>query len=643
MLAVFMAAGAMAAEAAVPKVREERPRVFLRAKTWDGPSVEKIKSWMGRPEYECRIERLKDRGIGLALYWLVTGDEAAGKEAIERNKRVDLSIGGSPSYSAPEAQIAAALYDWLRHHPGFDEESRKKRVTEMEASGDHYMAYLADKNTATPFYCRISAALGGLTAIGLALHGDSPKADGYVQFAARFLREKMGTIRQVEDGATADGMYGYFHQAMDLACTAAAFRSATDWDAAQWIQANQGDWLQRQLLWQIRATYPNGQFIMEGDISGDTDHTQYRRQIDAITGMYRNGFGRTWADGMQKRWGMSGPKGSRLDYHREYVWQFFVFNDPEVQAKSLDGLPLFDVFSPKLHGFACWRDSWKDDATIIHFKCGDTVSHHGTYDQGKFTIYRKGHLAIKDGGYLGGYKSSQHLYYKSAWSANVVIFDHPQTHGWQPLVDMDGPQTWTEWKAKRDASYKHPATGVILANESNEKYARVLGDLSGSTHPTGSSWQRELVFLSGKYLLVLDRVKPGPEVKTRWLLHSVNAPRIEAEKGLAVMDNGESRLFCRTLLPEKARLLNGGEAGRKWIHKTRSGEVKSWEAKPGDSVGRLDVVPPDEGAECVYLNVLYPTDTGTAAMPECAVEKKGEDLVVKVGETAHTFAGPKPK
>jgi len=37
---------------ALPKVREERPRLFVRAKAWDGPSVEKIKTWMDRPEYK---------------------------------------------------------------------------------------------------------------------------------------------------------------------------------------------------------------------------------------------------------------------------------------------------------------------------------------------------------------------------------------------------------------------------------------------------------------------------------------------------------------------------------------------------------------------------------------------------------------
>jgi hypothetical protein len=53
--------------------------------------------------------------------------------------------------------------------------------------------------------------------------------------------------------------------------------------------------------------------------------------------------------------------------------------------------------------------------------------------------------------------------------------------------------------------------------------------------------------------------------------------------------------------------------------------------------GRLDVVPPDEGAECVYLHVLFPTDAGTAAMPECSVKKDGDNYTVKVAELEYTF------
>ena len=55
-------AGAVWADAAEPAtqphVRPDRPRLFLRAKAWDGPSVEKIKQWMDRPEYKAHWDKV---------------------------------------------------------------------------------------------------------------------------------------------------------------------------------------------------------------------------------------------------------------------------------------------------------------------------------------------------------------------------------------------------------------------------------------------------------------------------------------------------------------------------------------------------------------------------------------------------------
>lgn len=49
------------------------------------------------------------------------------------------------------------------------------------------------------------------------------------------------------------------------------------------------------------------------------------------------------------------------------------------------------------------------------------------------------------------------------------------------------------------------------------------------------------------------------------------------------------------------------------------------------------MIPPDEGAPCVYLHVLYPADTGTNTMPACSVTTSGANLVVKVGALSYTF------
>ncbi|MHC4917469.1 MAG: hypothetical protein ACYTGB_18480, partial [Planctomycetota bacterium] len=611
-LLVGCAAG-RAGEGGAPSVRAERPRIWFRAKAWSGPSVEKLREWMKTDEYKLRARKLEREHAGTiaqAVLYL-SGDEAAGKRAVERFKKFTIK-GSSPSYSGIEAQKCAAVYDWLRAHPDFDEDSRKAKVAHMEQWADKYMAYLKGGGP-TPFYSRISGAIAGLTVMGLALHGDSPKAEGYVRYAHYYLREKIGTIREMEDGATGGGTYGYSHEFTDLANMVAAWRSASDWDAAKWIAEHQGDWLRRQAKFQMWTTYPDSHIVKEGDLwdGAMQDNNQYRNHIDAIAGMYDDGLIRSWALDMARRWPKSKWDDIPWDYHTTYAWQFFVFNSPELKAEPLEKLGRGDVFSPKLHGYVCWRSSWKDDAAHVFFRCGETVDHHGTWDQGKFMIFKHAPLAIKNGAYTGGYMGKMHRYFKSPWSANCVVFSGEKFGGWQPRIDFDGTPSWKEWKAARDRRYKRPPTGVLLAHEVKEEYARALGDLSGSCKG-GSTWKREMVFLGYKYVLVLDRVKAAAGQKHRWLLHSITPPEVEGS--LVTIENGKGRLFCKTLLPEKHVLADNSGPGKEFLHLGETGGERTLKyakflppkAKPSWRMGqgRVDVTPAADSPECVYLHVL---------------------------------------
>ncbi len=635
-----MVVGLLAAQAfggGIPEVRKERPRLFWRTKTWDGPSVERIKTWLERPEYKARMDRLKGKGMLDAMRYRLLGDEEAGRRAVQWLKSLKVPTGkpkDSPSLTGMAAVKKAAVYDWMRDHPDFDEEGRRAAIAHFEWWGDYFHRYLPG---CVPFYSRNSGATAGLTAVGLALHGDSQKAQKYLSKAFVYLRENLGTIREAEDGATGGGTYAHTYQFIDCANTIALWRSATDWDAAEWIKTDQGNWLERQMLYQIWTTYPNGWFWKEGDIWGNHYRDKYEHAIPvaAVAGMYRNGLGRTHAENIRKRWGSSA-------YYRDRVAWFFLYNDPAIKAEPLSRLGHGDVFSPNLHGAVCWRSSWDAHGACVIFKTGDNVDHHGTWDTGKFSIFKHTPLAIKNGYYQDGYKSARHMYYRSPWSANVVVFDG-ENHGWQQgMPDLDNYTSWKTWKAKRD-TLKHPVSGKLLKNEVNDAYARALADLSGSTYPTGSSWTRELMFLGYRYLLVLDRVKPGAGTKTRWLLHSINEPAIDVSGRVATIDNGNGRLFCRSLLPEKAEMIKVGGKARAFVHKDRSGKEISWPYAKGGrpsqrlGAGRLDVVPRDETAEQVYLHVLYPTDTGTSAMPPCSVKKVGDAYAVKVGALTYTF------
>ncbi|MCG3180417.1 MAG: hypothetical protein BIFFINMI_02778 [Phycisphaerae bacterium] len=638
---LLVAIWACPAMAGVPAVHAPRPRIWLRDQAWSGPTWASIKANLDRPDYKARLPRLGATPIGKAMLYKLTGDRAAGEAAVAWMTRVKFQNDDSPSYTGIEAERLAAMHDWLHDDAIYPEAARKKVVALLEEQGDYYVKYLG-KGGPTPFYSRIPGAVAGLTLIGLTLSGDSPKADGFIAFARDFLVNDYGTIRQMEDGAACGGGYSFHHMFTDCANLVAAWRSATDWDAADWIVTNQGDWLRRQMMFHIWSSNPKGWLYKDGDIWGAkaSDKTQFLMHIATISGIYRDGFGRSYLDLSAKRWGTG-------DFHPEYLWEWFLFNDPTIPAKPLSDLGRMAVFSPKLHGIVTMRSGWDDDATVIHFSCGETVNHHATWDQGKFTIFKHEPLAIKNGGYLGGYMGLMHLYYKSPWSANCMVLTGSKAFGWQPRIDFDGFQSWTAWKAERDRRYKRPPTGVLLASESNDDYARVLGDMTGAW-PEGTSWTREMVFLGYKYLLVLDRVKAPAEFQSQWLLHSVKPPTLAGD--LVRIDNGQGRLFSRTLLPADAKVIDRSGKGNEYRHVDSKGVDRTIATADGHhdkfnpaktpaefqlGEGRVDVQAP--AGDAIYLHVVYPADAGVDTMPATSVRQAADAITVTVGDLSYTF------
>ena len=178
---LVLAGGTVAARTeALPKVRQERPRLFVRAKAWNGPSVERIKGWASRPEYKRPLGMIST--CGNSIRYLILADKEAGRKVVAHLSSLKVPTkAGSPSYDGIEVTETALAYDWLRNHPEFKEDGRKRAIAHLEWWGDHFKRYL--NPGVVPFYSRNNGALSGLTAAALALHGDSPRAQGYLEHA----------------------------------------------------------------------------------------------------------------------------------------------------------------------------------------------------------------------------------------------------------------------------------------------------------------------------------------------------------------------------------------------------------------------------------------------------------------------------
>ncbi len=580
------------AEAALGfKVRKERPRIWIRKDDWEGPSTSKLKRWLQLPEYQ-------KRGAGgmAVLQYLANGDVAAGGKALGWLCKRKIT-GTSPSYTGAKAQQMAAYYDWLRNHPDFTAEKRKPVVAHLEESGDYFLKYVSGRGTAM-YYSRYPGAIGGLCVIGLALYGDSPKAEKYIAGGYKALRE-YGLARQYEGGSSAGGTYSIHHAFPDLARAVFAFESATDAGLAKHIREKQGNWLERQLLWQIWSTLPDGYFVKEGDLWQQPDKKQTRIQIDVVTGLLGNGFGRSHADLMYKRWG-------RADYHPYYVWNFFVFNNPDVKSRPLKELGKAELFGRDSHGYVIFRDGWGPGDTHIFFRCGEGLDIHSNRGAGSIDIYRHSTLAQRaNKDYPKDGKDDRIQF------CNAMVFndhDHKKTEMKNDVI-LDFA-AFLKRKKSRNVEL-----ASILDYEVKNEYARVKGDITAAVKQDCKSWTRELVYLGYKYLLVLDRVETQDiPVVQKWQMHFVGETKVDG--ALAVSTAGKGRLFCKTLLPKDA-VISAEKVGKYHRHVVQ---------RKGEAQGKS-----------VFLHVLYPTEATTAKMPACSVEQQGANLLVKVGELSYTF------
>ena len=573
------------------KVQAERPRIWIRAAEWQGPSVPKLKKWFTLPEYVKRgVARHKD------LQYVVNGDAAAGAGAVEQLCKMGIG-GGSPSYTGARAQHMAARYDWLRNHPAFTAEKRKAVVAKLEKTGDYYLRYVTGAG-APIYYSRYPGAIGGLCVIGLALHGDSRRAEAYIAGGYKAFVE-YGKARQYEDGATAGGTYSIHHAFPALARAAIAFESATDADLLKLVKETQGNWLERQLLWQIWETRPNGYFVKEGDLWQQPDSRQTKFQIDQLTHILNNGYGRAHADLMVKRWGTR-------DYHPTYVWEFFVFNHPEIKPTPLDGLGKAALFGRDSHGYVFFRSGWGMGDTYIFFRCGEGLDVHSNRGAGGFDIFRHRTLAERANKDYPKDGRDDHIKY-----SNAMVFnghDHRKTE-----MKTDIPVDFAGFLARKKR--RNVDLASIVDYEVKDEYARVKGDLSAAVKRDCESWTRELVFLGDKYLLVLDRVKTKPiPVTQKWQLHFCAKPTVDGQTASAVV--GEGKLFCRTLLPGDA-VISGEPVGKYYRHIV----------SPKD----------DRQQTATYLHVLYPTEAAVAVMPETTCKEVGGKLTVTVGGLSYTF------
>lgn len=232
---------------------------------------------------------------------------------------------------------------------------RRTTIEKIEQAADAAVAHVRG-GRAPFFYSRTPGALAGVCVAGLALDGVSNKAEGYLQTFREFgVGEYFKAYRWV-DGAATGATYTLYYTYVDLPSICAAWWSATDRNPADWIQTEQGDWLDgivRFYLWYMRPGFAFTDINDQYRGNWQT-HDQFCQGLDVASYVTRNGYGRTWS----RRW--AGRLGPAL-YHPEYGHNL-IFRDTALASKQLTDLPLAELFGRESCGYGFFRSEWPGHA-----------------------------------------------------------------------------------------------------------------------------------------------------------------------------------------------------------------------------------------------------------------------------------------
>jgi hypothetical protein len=252
-------------------------------------------------------------------------------------------------------------------------------------------------------------------------------------------------------------------------------------------------------------------------------------------------------------------------------------------------------------GMLVARSDWTPDATYVSFKAGDNYWSHTHLDQGAFTVYRNGALAIDSGAYSGGnaYGSDHHMNYAyQSIAHNTITVRDPEDTSPAPREDEpprvianDGGQRrigsgWgieaapldlAEWQEKYDIYH----TGKMDKVFTGKDLAVAVADLTPaytnnqSGKDTFSHRTRRVEHFTRTFgfdlvsgaIVIFDRVKSSKQAfRKRWLHHTLEKPRL-TDFGYTIAAHGQNpgSMDAHVLLPANHNISIVGGIGSEFL------------------------------------------------------------------------------
>ena len=583
---------------------QNHPRVLLT--TEDTPlavSLEQLRSHTDHPEYEAMLARISGvaNAACQAMVWQLTGDTLAADSAVAILKRY--RYNSSQSYDSFDVYFPlieyALAYDWMYNYGGWTNMERSMARSQINELAKKGLAFQYDHL----FHNYTWMTATGTMIWALAAAGEDSTTNYVYDTIRARMNDQMYKGMHYLDGLPTES-YGYWSQYdfTGAAWTVIAAQSASNQDIVGKIEAEQDGWLRRHYLNEIHNILPDMRFMPWGDVIGGPNGSVTHEMagvLDATSWVLKAPEGARFS-----QW-LAGKRGKGRFYGLTGVY-YFLYTPLLDDITPAEPALSYTAGGGTEGGIFTTRGDWSDTATVVSFGVKDHYGDHNHYDQGHFTIYRRGLLASDPLLYehTNGPQQPSDVHSTLVFGGNEQEERHGQNHSALEnfLVNLDSGQRLN--------------TGDFLFSTDGGSWAAASGSYAQAYEPgVVDTCVRQLLFIRPSTVVVVDWVTPpagGSLGRVDWLLQHSAEP-VEGT-GMTWMAGDSSYLVCKALQPTsdisilknsagtwRARFSYQPDSSAKLVHMLKVGDG----TVPDTTFGEYELNTVEEGLELKYGDYTY--------------------------------------
>ncbi len=436
-----------------------------------------------------------------------------------------------------------------------------------------------------------------------------------------------------QGGYNESGLVSKFREACDVWATATNENPFEDSTNLQNLAS--------YLLYETGArSGPGGSARLRGSRQGDThDHASseavHRLALYDLANRYQDRRAQWMADAIDAQ---------GLGYVSSYDrWKIIIDKDTSLSPLPPTDLPTARYFSGI--GTVYMRSGWdlsessKDVYAV--FRCEEYPAGHTHAHQNHFLIARGGDLLAVDSGVYDSTISNHHFnYFERTIAHNCMTIYDPSESTFGSRSNDGGqipPSLYDHGTFCGDASQPDYDRGSIIAFQDYGAFTVIKGDATAAYgHGKADLVVREFVHVKPDVFVILDRVNAtSAGFQKKWLIHSINEPSVAGN--LVTIQEGDSKLFVKTLLPAGVAITKVGGSGHEF-EVNGVNYAPSGTAPEGAGSWRVEVSPTQSSEEDLFLHVLYVGDASEQSMPEVSLVLTDNAVGAQVGEDLVLFS-----